>query len=524
MQSVQELEAKIKEIIKYKEQTQNLGSYDREKILESYKDLIGEFNYGRNYKSTYKEIVDNLTKIVSIEDGKIVVSGDIKVFDGTSLSREGNEYGNNYTSRVIPEEDRILVHCTNYFPNDGVIKTLYDGKKEFTHPIKVNGEEKEVDYRHHRHTAHFVSNGVVGNTGDGNIWENMKYIVFEPASFHKDQIVNDSFSDMFTNGSVKLSDKAILMVEKDAYDKLTEEQKENYNIVLYTGNFRQAVQNLLVLGNQKLSLTDAQDVNHARSINLQMEVNLNYRDMCLNYVNKYVFDGASRMNLTLEQLVEVINLFKENYTGYLQKCFTYNDKIVEDPLLTFIYGSGIVANGDGTFSVLSEEEVKKRYIHDNSPVSTMEVNDVDFQEAIGIKDTYEKTLMQNEIKQNEYNQMMEELDEAYELNDLLSTNVGEISLISQPLSEYLNYISEQLNKKMPLGLIARCSLRQMNIFYTNEEYEHVIEKNELYDEIIDGITIKFDNNKSLLENINNGTKKMYEIVSDLEKMKDAPTL
>lgn len=197
---------------------------------------------------------------------------------------------------------------------------------------------------------------------------------------------------------------------------------------------------------------------------------------------------------------------------------------MEDPLLTFIYGSGIVANGDGTFSVLSEEEVKKRYIHDNSPVSTIEVNDVDFQEAIGIKDTYEKTLIQNEIKQNEYNQMMEELDEAYELNDLLSTNIGQISLISQPLSEYLNYISEQLNKKMPLGLIARCSLRQMNIFYTNEEYEHVIEKNELYDEIIDGITIKFDNNKSLLENINNGTKKMYEIVSDLEKMKDAPTL
>lgn len=191
--------------------------------MESYKDLIGEFNYGRNYKSTYKEIVDNLTKIVSIEDGKIVISGNVNVFDGISISREGNEYGDNYTSRVIPEEDRILVHCTNYFSNDGIIKTLYDGKKEFTHPIKVNGEEKEVDYRHHRHTAHFVANGVVGNTGDGNIWENMKYIVFEPASFHKDQIVNYSFSDMFTNGSVKLSDKAILMVEKDAYDKLTEE-------------------------------------------------------------------------------------------------------------------------------------------------------------------------------------------------------------------------------------------------------------------------------------------------------------
>ena len=124
MQSVQELEAKIKEIIKYKEQTRNLGSYDREKILESYKDLIGEFNYGRNSESNYKEIVDNLTKIVSIEDGKIVVSGDIKVFDGTSLGRGYAFYDNDYTSHEIPEEDCILVHCTNYFPNDGVIKTL----------------------------------------------------------------------------------------------------------------------------------------------------------------------------------------------------------------------------------------------------------------------------------------------------------------------------------------------------------------------------------------------------------------
>ena len=524
MQSVQELEAKVKEIIKYKEQTQNLGSYDREKILESYKDLIGKFNYGRSPEDNYKEIVDNLTKIVSIEDGKIVISGNVNVFDGTFLFQEGNEYSNNYTSRVIPEEDRILVHCTNYFPNDGIIKTLYDGKKEFTIPIEVNGEEKEVDYRHHRHTAHFVSNGVVGNTGDGNIWENMKYIVFEPASFHKDQIVNDSFSDMFTNGSVKLSDKAILMVEKDAYDKLTEEQKQNYNVILYTGNFRQAVQNLLVLGNQKLALTNAQDNSHALSINHQMEVNLNYRDMCLNYVNKCVFDGASRINITLEQLVEVINLFKENYAGKIQKCFIQNGKIVEDPLLTFIYGSGIVANGNGTFSIMSEEEVKKRYIHGNSPVSTMEVNDVDFQEAIQIKNTYEKTLIQNEIKQNEYNQMLEELDEAYELNDFLSTNVGEINLISQPASEYLNYISDQLNKNIPAGLKIRCSLKQMNIFYTNEEYEHAFEKNGLYDEIIDGITIRFDDNKSLLENISDETKKMYEVVSELEKMKNAPTL
>lgn len=533
MQSVQELDAKVREIIKYKEQTQNLDSYDRKKILESYKDLIGEFNYGRNYKSTYEEIVDNLTKILSIEDGKIVISGDIKVFDGTSLSREGDDYGDNYTSRVIPEEDRILVHCTNYFPNDGVIKTLYDGKKEFTHPIKVNGEEKEVDYRYHRHTAHFVSNGVVGNTGDGNIWENMKYIVFEPASFHKDQIVNDSFSDMFTNGSVKLSDKAILMVEKDAYDKLTEEQKQNYNIVLYTGNFRQAVQNILVLGNQKLALTNAQDVSHACSINMAMEVNLNYRDMCLNYVNKNVFDGVSRINITLEQLVEVINLFKENYTGYIKKCFSYNDKIVGDPLLTFIYGSGIVANGDGTFSIMSEEEVKKRYIHGNSPVSTMEVNDVDFQEAIQIKNTYEKILRQDEynkmieeMEQDEYEKMMEELDEAYELNSLLSKKVSELSRpYPKILKHYLiYYIGDQLQQNIPNEIGVSCTPEKITIFSFNSEYKQAFESHNLYNSLENSIDIIFDDNKSLLENISDGTKKMYDVVSELEKMKNAPTL
>lgn len=524
MENIQELEQKVKEIIKYKEETKNLESNERKKVLESYKNLIGEFNYGRYPESNYYDIVENLAQIVKIEDGKIVISGDSKVFDQLSLSYSGNEYGNNYTTFEIPEEDRVLVHSTNYFPNDKTIKTLYDGKKEYTIPININGEKKEVTFRHHRHTAHFVTNGVVRNTGDGNTWENMKYIVFEPASLHKNQIVSRSFSDTFTNGSVKLSDEAILMVEKDAYDKLTDEQKKNYNIILYTGDFRQAVQNLLVLGNQKLSYTDANDPIHSLSINNAFEKNLNYRDMCLNCVINRTFDGSSRITITLDELVQIINILKENHLKRITKCFTNNDKLIDDALLTFIYGSGIVDNKDGTFSIMSEEEVKNRYIHDNSLVGKVEVSDADLQEAINIKNIYENVLRQDEIKQNEYNQMLEELDEAYELNDFLSTKIGEIRLTSHPAREYLDYVSEQLNKKIPEGLKINCFLKRMIIFYTNEEYEHAFEKNELYDEIMNIIVIKFDENKTLLENINEGTKKMYEIIGELEKMKNAPTL
>lgn len=524
MKNIQELEQKVKEIIKYKEETRNLESNERKKVLESYKNLIGEFNYGRYPESNYYNIVENLVQIVKIEDGKIIISGDSKVFDKVQLSYSGNEYGNNYTTFEIPEEDRVLVHSTNYFPNDKTIKTLYDGKKEYTVPIKINGEKKEVTFRHHRHTAHFVTNGVVRNTGDGNTWENMKYIVFEPASFHKDQIVSSEFSDTFTNGSVKLSDKAILMVEKDAYDKLTDEQKKNYNIILYTGDFRQAVQNLLVLDNQKLSYTDANDPIHSLSINNAFEKNLNYRDMCLNCVINRTFDGSSRITITLDELVQIINILKENHLKRITKCFTNNDKLIDDYLLTFIYGSGIVDNKDGTFSIMSEEEVKNRYIRDNSLVGKVEVSNVDLQEAINIKNIYENVLRQDEIKQNEYNQMLEELDEAYELNDYLSTKIGKIESSFPPVGDYLNYVTEQLNKKMPEGLIVKCCRDSILIFYTDDDYEHVFQKNELYDDIMYDIKIKFDENKTLLENINEGTKKMYEIVSELEKSKDGPTL
>ncbi len=532
MQSVQELEAKIKEIIKYKEQTQNLDSYDREKILESYKDLIGKFNYGRRSESNYKEIVDNLAQIVGIENGKIVISGDLKVFAKTTLGR-GSAFYDDYTSSEISEEDRVLVHCTNYFPNDGVIKTLYDGKKEYTIPLKVNGEEKEVTFRHHRHTAHFVANGVVGNTGDGNTWENMKYIVFEPASFHKDQIISNSFSDMFTNGSVKLSDKAILMIEKDAYDKLTEEQKQNYNVVLYTGDFRQAVQNLLVLGNQKLAYTDANDPSHSLSINSSMEKNLNYRDMCLNYVINRTFDGSSRITITLDELVQVINILKENHLRRIKKCFAQNGEIIDDALLTFIYGSGIVANGDGTFSIMSEEEVKKRYIHDNSPVSKIEVNNADFQEAIQIKNTYEKILRQDEynkmieeMDQDEYDKMMAELNEAYELNSLLSKKVSELSRpYPKILRRYLGeYIGDQLQQNIPEEIGVSCTPKKIAVFSFCSEYKQAFESHNLYNSLENQINIIFDDNKSLLENISDGTKKMYEIIGELEKMKNAPTL
>lgn len=524
MENIQELEQKVKEIIKYKEETKNLDSNERKKVLESYKNLIGEFNYGIYPESNYYAIVENLVQIVKIEDGKIVISGDSKVFDQVPISYSGNEYGNNYTTFEIPEEDRVLVHSTNYFPNDKTIKTLYDGKKEYTIPIKINGEKKEVTYRHHRHTAHFVTNGVVRNTGDGNTWENMKYIVFEPASFHKDQIVSSAFSDTFTNGSVKLSDEAILMVEKDAYDKLTDEQKKNYNIILYTGDFRQAVQNLLVLGNQKLSYTDANDPIHSLSINNAFEKNLNYRDMCLNCVINRTFDGSSRITITLDELVQIINILKENHLKRITKCFTNNDKLIDDALLTFVYGSGIVDNKDGTFSIMSEEEVKNRYIHDNSLVGKVAVSDVDLQEAINIKNIYENVLRQDEIKQNEYNQMLEELDEAYELNDYLSTKIGKIESSFPPAGDYLNHVTEQLNKKMPEGLIVKCCRDSILIFYTDDDYEHVFQKNELYDDIMYDIKIKFDENKTLLENINEGTKKMYEIIGELEKMKNAPTL
>lgn len=532
MENIQELEQKVKEIIKYKEETQNLDSNERKKVLESYKNLIGEFNYGRYPESNYYDIVENLVQIVKIEDGKMVISGDSKVFDQVPISYSGNEYGNNYTTFEIPEEDRVLVHSTNYFPNDKTIKTLYDGKKEYTIPIKINGEKKEVTYRHHRHTAHFVTNGVVRNTGDGNTWENMKYIVFEPSSFHKDQIVSRNFSDTFTNGSVKLSDEAILMVEKDAYDKLTDEQKKNYNIILYTGDFRQAVQNLLVLGNQKLSYTDANDPIHHNSINSAFEDNLNYRDRCLNCVINHVFDGSSRITITLDELVQIINILKENYLGHIRKCFTNNDKLIDDALLTFIYGSGIVDNKDGTFSIMSEEEVKNRYIHDNSLVGKVAVSDVDLQEAINIKNIYENVLRQDEydkmieqMEQDEYDKMMEELDEAYELNSLLSKKVSELSRpYPKILRHYLVYIGNQLQQNISKEIMVSCTPEKITISSYYPEYKQAFESHNLYNSLESSIDIMFDKNKSLLENINEGTKKMYEIVSELQKSKEGPSL
>lgn len=190
-------------------------------------------------------------------------------------------------SGIIKENPNnyCLVHCTDFLPKERKILTNSDGKKVLSEVVTIDGVSKEVEFYSHRLTAHFTINHRVLNTGagEGN-WDDKKYMIIEPISTHTNQIDSWSINDCWTIGSLKLSDKAIIMVPKKDLDSVPKEILNEYNVVLYEGNPDVCLDNTLVmLGYTLPTKTEANDASHKHTNLYKLEENLDSRDKYVNY-------------------------------------------------------------------------------------------------------------------------------------------------------------------------------------------------------------------------------------------------
>lgn len=81
-----------------------------------------------------------------------------------------------------------------------------------------------------------------------NTFSNKKCAIIEPLSYHLDQTVSLVFTDTALKGNVTLSDKAIIMIEKETYMSLTDEEKlslSNLNIKIFEGDLKENVKETL---------------------------------------------------------------------------------------------------------------------------------------------------------------------------------------------------------------------------------------------------------------------------------------
>lgn len=176
--------------------------------------------------------------------------------------------------------DFALVRTTDYLPQDNVIKPICDVpfvthiNSPFRDAIyrKLSNERninpfnedeydafmKEIDNytplsTQYRSTIHFTLNGLVSSHDKGN-FEGRNFIIIDKLGKHlgNDNIKSVRMEDTYMMGNVTLSSDAIILVDESMYQKLLDVYPylENYNVVLYKGDPKIAVE--MVLAEQKI--------------------------------------------------------------------------------------------------------------------------------------------------------------------------------------------------------------------------------------------------------------------------------
>ena len=134
-------------------------------------------------------------------------------------------------------DDLVMVHKTSYFPNKA-IKTPFDTKKFAMKTIncKIDGEDREYKYpiRSYRNTVHFCLNGGVESHAYGR-WDDIKYAILMPLSKNKDKIVGGAECDLFSLGSVPITDNAYILCPKEEIDKM-KEANPTAHVIGYEGD------------------------------------------------------------------------------------------------------------------------------------------------------------------------------------------------------------------------------------------------------------------------------------------------
>ena len=329
-------------------------------------------------KKLEAEIQNLKTSISNLETTKSIFKLDEKgrlIIDNNALvetkSEDLSKISKNSDSNIL--NDIMMVHVTNFFPQNHTILNNYEGNKVGTQIIDYEGVPLNVPSRDHRHTVHFALNNVVHSTNDGaGTWGKEKYIVLEPFKYHtNDRICAMHEADSYIYGNINFGDEAILLVRKEAYEELSDEIKNKYNIVLFEGSAEENVEKILdQFGYPIFNNKDGKDTaGHRHSFEFAMECALNAKNLAINYMLNINWDGESKLKLSEEEIVALFNIISQSNKlsfswkelSYLNRFIKYGDDDQKNNLnekaLKFIISTGLFKNSDGSYSFKSDDEI-----------------------------------------------------------------------------------------------------------------------------------------------------------------------
>ena len=149
----------------------------------------------------------------------------------------------NFSKENIQEE-LMIVHATDYFPENGEIKTSKNANV-------IYGDEEVGKYFSHRNTIHFSLNHRVTQNDGGN-WSDMKYMILMPfQDLNIQNLVSLEAVDSYVEGNIALSDNTVILVNEENYEELSEEQKKQYCFFKFKGDSKIALQEALILLGKK---------------------------------------------------------------------------------------------------------------------------------------------------------------------------------------------------------------------------------------------------------------------------------
>lgn len=259
----------------------------------------------------------------------------------------------------------VLVRATNIIPYNGVVKSInnsmylnkQDGNnfsfmisdllKEANILPKIDltrfGDEEYLDEYNRQvkkirgeylpYTSDYNSmvlfslNGLCPDDNENgfgnNTFSNKKCAVIEPLIHHIDEVVSLIPTDTAVKGDVVLSNDAVVFIEEEYFNSLSEEEKlslSNVNVRLFTGDLKEVVFNYLKDSEQfipeKLTLSTSTG-GFVPSDTSQMQLD-NIRNIALTY-NKpqvYFFNIITGQNDDNERLASVSNEFENSQKVY----------------------------------------------------------------------------------------------------------------------------------------------------------------------------------------------------------------
>lgn len=127
--------------------------------------------------------------------------------------------------KTLELDDIVAVHCTNYLPVNGIIRTLGNHKTMIDIHQEIENGEK-MPFRIPRETLHFSLNGAHGqisSTSGGGNWTKMKYGILVPSNSLKERLAVLQSADSYIIGNYKLNGDSEIVVDAS---QISEEERK----------------------------------------------------------------------------------------------------------------------------------------------------------------------------------------------------------------------------------------------------------------------------------------------------------